>query len=51
MVNKWKIYEKLKKKSANIEVKDDSFKSYDFEDNKVYWLIVISLLIKDLLYI
>jgi len=36
MVNKWKIYEKLKKKSANIEVKDDSFKSYDFEDNKVY---------------
>lgn len=36
MVNKWKTYERLKKKSANLEVKEDSFKSYEFEDGKVY---------------
>lgn len=27
MINKWKIYDKLGKRSANIEVNEDTFKS------------------------
>lgn len=28
MINKWKLYEKLKKKSANLDVNDETFKTY-----------------------
>jgi hypothetical protein len=32
MVNKWKLYEKFKRRSGNIEVTDDSFKEYKHDD-------------------
>lgn len=34
MVNKWKIYRKMSRRSGNIEVNEDSFKEYQHDDEK-----------------
>ena len=32
MINKWKLYGKLKKRSGNIDHSDETFKSYKYDD-------------------
>lgn len=32
MVNKWKLYDKMGRRSANINVNEETFKTYDHKD-------------------
>jgi len=34
MINKWRLYDKLGKASANIDINDETFKTYEHDKHK-----------------